>query len=53
MYLSKEQALFSDPKAMQQTNFIRNLENNSTIFFIIKEAEETILGFSQGTVRIL
>ena len=37
--LSKQQAPDADPKAMQQINFTGSLENNSLIFFIIKEAK--------------
>ena len=52
---SKKQALDADPKAIQQINFIANLDRagNTTMFFIIEEAEETILDFSQGTVKAL
>ena len=50
--LSKQQALDADPKAMQQTNFTGNLAQLATIFFIIKEAKETVLDFSQGTVKV-
>ena len=50
--LSKQQALDPDPKAIQQVNFTGNLENQSTIFFIIEEAKETVLDFSQGTVKV-
>ena len=28
-------------------------EDNATIFFIIEKAKESILDFSQGTVRVL
>ena len=38
--LSKRQTLDSDPKAIQQVNFTRNIENQSTIFFIIEEAKK-------------
>ena len=53
--LSKRQALNPDPKAIQQINSTANLDRaDSTImFFIIKEAKETVLDFSQGTVKIL
>ena len=44
--LSKQQALETDPKTIQQINFTRNLEKNARIFF-------TILDFSQGTVKVL
>ena len=40
--LSKQQALDSNSKAIQQINFTGNLENNAVIFFIIEEVTETI-----------
>ena len=49
---SKQQALDADPKGIQRINFTGNLENQSTIFFIIEEAKETVLDFSQGTVKV-
>ena len=53
--LSKQEALDVDPKAIQKINFTANLDRNRdmTMFFITKEAEETILHFSKGTVKIL
>ena len=48
--LSKQQALDADSKAIQQINFIGNLDQQATICFIIVEAKKTILDFSQGTV---
>ena len=53
--LSKQQTLDADPKSRQQINFSANLDwdGNTTIFFIAKEAEETILDFSLGTVKVL
>ena len=62
--LSKQQALDADPKATQQVNFTGNLDGgriddgeiinaNTTMFFIIKEAKEIILDFSQETVKVL
>ena len=50
--VSKQQASDADPKAIQQTNFAGNPAQEATIFFIIEEAEETVLDFSQGTVRV-
>ena len=54
--LSKYQALDADPKAMQQMNLKGNLARypiaNTTMFFIIAETKETILDFSQGTVKV-
>ena len=40
--LSKQQALDSNSKAIQQINFTGNLENNAVIFFIIEEVTKTI-----------
>ena len=37
---------------MQQIKFTGNLEEQTTIFFVIEEAKETVLDFSQGTVKI-
>ena len=50
-------------KAIQQNNFTENLERrqnnedliinvNTIMFFIIEEAKETILDFSQGIVKV-
>ena len=52
IYLSKHQVLDSDPKAIQQIIFTGNLENQWTIFFIIKEAKKPVVDFSQGTVEV-
>ena len=51
--LNKQQALDADPRAIQQINSTANLDRdgNTTMFFIIKEAKETVLDFSQGTVK--
>ena len=53
--LSKQQALDADPRAIQQINLTANLDRdgNTTMFFIIEEAKETVLDFSQGTVKVL
>ena len=47
--LSKQQALDSDPKAIQQINFT----GNTATSFIIEKAEKNILDFSQEIVRLL
>ena len=50
--LSKQQALDSDPRAIQQIT--ANLDRaNTRIYFILEEAKETIFEFSQGTVKVL
>ena len=49
--LSKQEALDADPKAIQQINITENLDRagNTRIFFILEEAKETVLDFSQST----
>ena len=55
MDLSKKQELDVDPKPIQQIYFTgnpaRNPIANTTTFLIIKEAKETILEVSKGTVK--
>ena len=55
--LSKQQAQDADPKLIQKINFTGNLAGdgnaNTRMFFIIEEAKETILDFSQGTMTVL
>ena len=53
--LGKQQALDADPRAIQQINFTANLDlaGNTTMFFIIEEAKETVLNFLQGNVKVL
>ena len=53
--LDKQQALDSDRKAIQQINFTANLDRtgNTRIYFIFEDAKETVLDFSQGTVKVL
>ena len=54
VYLSKQQALDAYPKAIQQINWTANLDRdgNTTMLFIIEEVKETILDFSQETVKV-
>ena len=51
--LSQQQKIDAGPKAIQQINFTRNLTRaeGATIFSVIKQAKETILDFSKGTVK--
>ena len=55
--LSKQQARDGDIKAIQLINFAGNLAwnpvANTTMFFIIEEAKETVPDFSQRTVKLL
>ena len=52
--LSKQQALDADPKAIQQINFTAYLDRagNARIYFILEEAKETALDFSERTVKV-
>ena len=53
--LSKQPALDANPKAIQQMNFTTNIDRtgNTTMVFIIEEAKETVLDFSQRTLKVL
>ena len=55
MKISKQKVLDADLTEIQQINFTRNLERaeSTTMFFIIEEAKEIILNFSEGTVKVL
>ena len=52
--LSRQQMLGADPKAIKQINFKANLDRggNKIIYFILEEVKETVLDFSQGTVKV-
>ena len=53
--LSQQGKLDVDSKAMQQINFIRNLQRdeNTQMFFIMEKVKETLLDFSKGEVKVL
>ena len=53
--LSKQEVLDADCKAIKETNLTENLDRaeNTRIYFILEEAKETVLDFSQGTVKLL
>ena len=55
IHLSKQQALDTDPRVIQQISFTANLDRagNTRIYFILEEAKETILNFAQGPVKVL
>ena len=52
--LNKQQELDAALKAISKTNVTGNIDQagNTTMLFITKEAKETILDFSQETVRV-
>ena len=49
-YLGEQQEFDANPKAIQQINLTEKL---ATTFFILEEAREIILDFSEGTVKVL
>ena len=51
---SKQQTLDPHPRKIQQINFPTNSDRagNTRIYFTLEEAKETILDFSQGTVKV-
>ena len=53
--LSKQQALYADPKSIQQINFTANLDRagRTRFYFILEEAKETVFEFFQGTIKVL
>ena len=53
--LSKQQTLEADSRAIQQINFMGNLDrpDGAIIGFIIEEAKETNLYFSDETFKVL
>ena len=53
--LSNQQVLNADSKAIQQINFTANLDSpgHTAMIFIMEEAKETVLDFSQGAVKFL
>ena len=55
MGLNINQALHTDHRTIKQINFTENLDaaGNTTIFFILQEAINTIREFSKGTLRVL
>ena len=53
--LSKQSVLDSDPRAVQEIEFIYKLDNgtNSQILRILEKEKQTILEFSKDTVKVL
>ena len=61
--LSKQQVRNADARLIQEIDFTgnlnrqnaksQNINDNTKMFFIIEESKETILDFSQGTVKLL
>ena len=52
IYLTKQQAFDTKPKATQQVAFTVNLYEEATTFFIIEEAKEKIFDFLKEVMRV-
>ena len=54
-YFTDTYKMIAVGRAIQQINFTANLDRagNTRVYFILEEAKETILDFSQGTVKVL
>ena len=44
---------FTENQNQDKNDQFQNINDNTTMFFIVEEARETILDFSQETVKIL
>ena len=53
--ISEQHVLDADPKEIQNVNLTVNLDRSgdTTLFLILEEVKETIMDFSQRTVRVL
>ena len=52
--LSKQKALDTDSRAIQQTIFTGKADDKAlTVFYILEKSKETILEFSKGTTKVL
>ena len=52
--LSKQQALDADPKSLEEIDFTGKSDRQAgaIMLFIDKKVKETVLDFSQGTVKV-
>ena len=51
--LSKQKALDTDPRVIQQIIFTGKASKNIVIYYILEQSKETILKFSKGTTNVL
>ena len=51
---SQRAILDSDPKAIQQIEFLYKLDDNSNVqlLTVLEKEKETVLGFGKGTVKV-
>ena len=51
--LSKQKALDTDSRAVQQVIFTGKATADTKVFYILEKSKETILQFSKGTTKVL
>ena len=51
--LSKQKALDSDSRAVQQIIFTGKASTNVMVYYILEQSKETILQISEGTTKVL
>ena len=52
--LSKQKALDADSRAIQQTIFIGQVDDEALkVFYILEKSKETLLEFAKGTTKVL
>ena len=51
--LSKQKALDSDSRAIQQIVFTGKVSTNGMLYYIIEQSKETILQFFKGTISFV
>ena len=51
--LSRQKVLDADPRAIQQINLKGSIDDNYRVIFIVEESKDTILNFTQGTVKVV
>ena len=51
--LSKQKALYSDPRAIQKIEFYGMLKTNSQLCTVLEKSKETVLELYEGTTKVL
>ena len=52
-YLSKQKALDTDSRAIQQIIFTSKVNTVAVIYYIYKKSKETVSKFYKGTTKVL
>ena len=51
--LSKQKALYSDPRGIQQIEFYGMLKTDSQLCTVLEKSKETVLELYEGTTKVL